>query len=205
MKIVKLLYLLGIVSVTISNAQTWEKIEMNFPPSDSLVRGANIVFATKSTGWISIHASDTTKPATQFFTWICKTTNGGKDWVIQKDISNNFNGYNLFTTDSLHCWAYDSEGKLIYTVDGGTSWEETYIDGNPTVYPYTFRNLYFFNNVEGIVMDPFRPWSTNDGGKSWIAGDSSKVSFYAGDISFTSREKGWLVSGATPYRSDGGI
>ncbi len=206
MRIVKLVCILTLVLATILNAQKWQKIEMKFTPSDSLFRVANnIVFATKSTGWFSIYCSDIARPPSQHYTKIFKTTNGGYNWFVQKIMENDISDYNLFTTDSLHCWIYTSEGKLLYTIDGGTNWEETYIDPNPTEHLYLFRNLYFFNSEEGIVLKyPSRPWFTKDGGKSWTAGDSSKVYFYGGDISFINREKGWIVSELTPYGSDVG-
>lgn len=187
------------------NAQTWEKIEMNFPSKDTLILGGFIDFPTKNTGWMSALGSyDTILPRYDFNANIFKTTNGGADWILQNQIINTNSIHKLFTTDSLHCWAYDLYGKLIYTTDGGTNWEETYIAGTPTKYPNNFHALYFFNNVEGIALNLNHPWFTTDGGSSWTKGDSSNVYFDPMDMNFLGNEKGWIVSGTTPYRTDGG-
>jgi photosystem II stability/assembly factor-like uncharacterized protein len=99
---------------------------------------------------------------------------------------------------------YRADGSLLFTTDGGFNWDNTFIAGKPTVYPYDFYKIYFFNNEEGIAINLARPWFTNNGGKSWTAGDSSDVYLYPWDITFASRNKGWIVSEATPYSTDAG-
>ncbi len=205
MKIVKLVCILMLVLATILNAQKWQKIEMKFPPGDTLLQTSSISFATKNTGWICTSGYfGSILPPRQHSTKILKTTNGGKDWFLQKYVSDTYDRDQVFTTDSLHCWAYDSYGNLIFTTDGGSNWMNIYIGGSPAVNQKFFFGLYFFNNDEGIAINRTRPWFTKDGGKSWTAGDSSKIELTTQDISFTGKNKGWIVNGGSPYRSDGG-
>ncbi len=180
------------VCVYALNAQTWEKIEMNFPPSDTLLQISRIAFATKNVGWIiTTGQSDVHDPLSNYLIKIFKTVDGGHNWTLQKSIDSTFGASSIFTTDSLHCWAFGDD--LLFTSDGGVTWNAYRFPKNDV---YT---TYFFNNNEGIGLSYTRPWFTTDGGLSWSAGDSSLIMLRAqNDFIFTDRNRGWFVSDSSP-------
>jgi len=180
------------------NAQTWEKIEMNFPPSDTLMEISRIAFATKKIGWIITTGQiDVHNPQSNYVIKIFKTVDGGHNWVLQKNIDSSFGASSIFTTDSLHCWAFGDD--LLFTSDGGVTWNAYRFPKNDV---YT---MHFFNNKEGIGLSYTRPWFTTDGGVSWTPGDSSLVQLRTiNDVVFADRNRGWFVSDFSPVATDGG-
>jgi len=180
------------------NAQTWEKIEMNFPPSDTLMEISRIAFATKEIGWIITTGQiDVHNPQSNYLIKIFKTVDGGHNWALQKSIDSSFGASSIFTTDSLHCWAFGDD--LLFTSDGGVTWNAYRFPKNDV---YT---TYFFNNNEGIGLSYTRPWFTTDGGVSWTPGDSSLIQLRTlNDVVFTDRKRGWFVTDYSPLATDRG-
>ena len=180
------------------NAQTWEKIEMNFPPSDTLMEISRIAFATKEIGWIITTGQiDVHNPQSNYLIKIFKTVDGGHNWALQKSIDSSFGASSICTTDSLHCWAFGDD--LLFTSDGGATWNAFRFPNNDV---YT---TYFFNNKEGIGISYTRPWFTIDGGMSWTPGDSSIIQLRTiNDVVFADRNRGWFVSDFSPVATDGG-
>jgi hypothetical protein len=78
MKVFKEVYTIILLLIFLQNikitAQTWQKIEMNFPPGDTLLEGSSISFATKNIGWINTSGSI---DADHRLTKIFKTRDGG--------------------------------------------------------------------------------------------------------------------------------
>ena len=179
-------------------AQSWEKIEMNFPPTDTLLYNSKIAFATKDIGWIiTTGPLDMNDPLSYYLTKIFKTVDGGHNWVVQKSLDSSFGASSIFTTDSLHCWAIGND--LLFTSDGGNTWNTFIIGDN------NFYTTHFFNNKEGIALSLKKPWFTTDGGNSWTAGDSSLISLRTiNNVVFADRNRGWFVSDFSPVATDGG-
>jgi photosystem II stability/assembly factor-like uncharacterized protein len=175
---------------------------MSYPQGDTLLDNSSISFATKNTGWIFTSGhTDINVPPNQYSSKILKTTDGGKSWALQKYVNDSFDPHSIYTTDSLHCWAINTQGNLIFTVDGGSKWDTSSINSEQSGFPIA---MYFFNNSEGMALNNKHPWFTNDGGKSWIKGDSSLLSLTASDIVFVNKRLGWVVSPVTRFATDAG-
>lgn len=186
-----------------TTAQTWEKIEMNFPQGDTLLDVSKISFATRNTAWIFSSGVYNNSLQSKIF----KTTDGGKNWSIQYK-GNSFLHVSLFTTDSLHCWGLDNGllengGSLLFTSNGGVTWDSTSII--PSEKADRFAKLYFFNNQTGIAFNN-PSWFTSDGGKNWIKGNDSTIDFsFLTKVYFVNNMLGWAVSGGSPFATDGGF
>jgi photosystem II stability/assembly factor-like uncharacterized protein len=177
----------------LTNAQTWQKIEMNFPPGDTLLTYSSISFATKNIGWV--HTTGNID-ADHRLTKIFKTRDGGHNWVRQYIDSLDSGNIN-FVIDSLHYWTIVVWGNLlISTTNGGDKWESTDISD------YKLRSIYFFDEKKGIALSETRPWFTTDGGKSWEAGNSSHV--IIGTLDFVDSNKGWSSNPSSPVATDAG-
>ncbi len=192
-----------IISSESLNAQTWEKIEMNFPQDDTLLDVSKICFATRNTGWIFSSGVYSNTLQSKIF----KTTDGGKYWSIQYK-GNSFLHVSLFTTDSLHCWGVDNgllenSGTLLFTSDGGETWDSTSISSKEKIDYFT--SLYFFNTQTGIAFNN-PSWFTSDGGKNWIKGNDSTINFsLLTKVYFINNKLGWAVSEWSPFATDGGF
>lgn len=184
------------------NAQTWEKIDMHFPQSDTLLSSSTISFATKNTGWIfTTGNTDNNIPPANYATKILKTVDGGNSWVLQKHVGNFFDIYSIHVLDTLHCWAIDGTGNLIFTSNGGADWDTSFISGEKGDY---FTSLFFFNSQNGIAFSSYR-WLTTDGGQSWLKGDDSTSVFPPPtDVFFSSGKLGWMVSEMSSFSTDAG-
>lgn len=201
-KKIMVIYLIFFVCALI-NAQTWQKIEMNFPVGDTLLSNTEIAFTTKNIGWIVTSGNiDNNSPPMYYATKILKTTDGGHNWVLQHSVST-FGGGFVFTVDSLHCWAYDcyaygnEKQGFVFTSDGGAHWNKCTMP-----IPWVSRP-YFFDIKNGIVLSKGRSWFTTDGGMSWKAGDSSGPLPLYPDIFFVDSNIGW-IAGACPWATDSG-
>ncbi|MDP3149508.1 MAG: T9SS type A sorting domain-containing protein [Ignavibacteria bacterium] len=196
---IKIAIIITVVCVCSSSlyAQTWEKIDMHFPQSDTLLSNSTISFATKNTGWICTSGSlDTIRPPHVYSTKIFKTTDGGNNWTLQHSADVMGGGY-VFALDSLHCWAYGGTG-LLFTSDGGSKWEIY----NMPIYGINFP--YFFDENNGIAMSTLQPWFTTDGGGSWTPTDTSLINLRYLDITFMNNKMGWIVSDISPFSTDAG-
>lgn len=191
--LILLLIFLGSIKIT---SQTWQKIEMNFPPGDTLLEFASISFATKSIGWISTSGRI---DADHRLTKIFKTRDGGHNWVRQY-MDRSDSGNQSFVIDSLHYWTVAKAGNLlISTTNGGDKWDSTDISKNK------LGLIYFFDAKKGIAFTYVRPWLTSDGGKSWIAGDSSLSTRGTHDLVFVNSNKGWMGSSVSSITEHGSI
>ncbi|MFZ0456645.1 MAG: hypothetical protein WAM24_23045, partial [Ignavibacteriaceae bacterium] len=127
-----------------TNAQTWQKIDMNFPPGDTLLYNSNIIFYSKNIGWIGTSGPISNNPPIYFVTKIFRTSDGGHNWKLQ--YIDSLYGGGLYFADSLHCWAYKGTNNLLYTSDGGVKWEIFDLP-NASIY-----KMYFWDDNEGIAL-----------------------------------------------------
>lgn len=173
---------------------------MHFLGENTLLSNSKIVFATKNIGWIfTTGAVDTNTPPNHFSSKIFKTTDGGYKWVLQKNIGNIFANYFPYVLDSLHCWAVDKNGNLIFTSDGGSNWTTSRINSETGDY---FTLLFFFNSKFGIGFNKYQ-WFTKDGGYTWTK-NVGKIFPSPSDVYFENDRIGWMVSDITPYSTDAG-
>jgi hypothetical protein len=140
-------FILSIVLFIIKlEAQTWENIDMTFPQGDSLLSASQITFATKNIGWIFTEESYITGGRASK---IYKTKDGGHNWFLQYN-GDYFLNTSPFSLDSMHCWAVDFYGNLVFTKDGGEEWDTLKIAEGST--NNQFCQIRFFNENDGIII-----------------------------------------------------
>lgn len=85
--------------------------------------------------------------------------------IYKKKINSNLRGISV--VDSSTAWACGSNGIILRTTDGGSSWQEFKVKGYETL---DFRDIEAFDKYTAIVMCIDAPaffFKTNDGGKTW--------------------------------------
>jgi photosystem II stability/assembly factor-like uncharacterized protein len=152
--------------------------------------GTDIVFVNHDTGFISANNGI-----------IRKTVDGGQNWTeIQTPATQKVTS--LFFVDENNGWAtlgQYNEGSIVYTQDGGDSWELQDIFFNNY---YTVNEIFFLNNNVGwtaglsysINEDYNSIKRTLDNGENWVTLDSvsfAYIEYY--DIFFTDSINGWIV------------
>ncbi len=127
---------------------------------------------------------------------------------VDLPISNNLNS--LFFTDSLTGWSVGDSGVIIYTNDGGISWE---IQQSNTTNDIV--NVFFLNNNIGWASShnySVSPYGTVllrtiDGGQNWITNNYEEENIFISTIFYLDSMRGWM--GGTPHALvstiDGGI
>ncbi len=128
----------------------------------------DIFFLNSRLGWFA--ANDGGYTATR----IGKTTNGGVNWVVtpfQDSISIN---WCINFTDSLTGFLSGYSGKIYKTIDGGLSWNASFIDpaGCPPLFNFPKNRIRFFNSVTGFACGGVYDiqgiiWKTTDAGNNW--------------------------------------
>ena len=95
---------------------------------------------------------------------ILATTNGGQTWAPQSSPTTS----QLFTvtsTDASHAWIGGDGGSLLFTRNGGTTWDRRDLGGSSS---YDFHGLVFVDAVHGWTVDSYGQIGvTSDGGESW--------------------------------------
>ena len=95
---------------------------------------------------------------------ILATTNGGQTWAPQTSPTTS----QLFTvtsTDESHAWIGGDGGSLLFTRNGGTTWDRRDLGGSSS---YDFHGLVFVDAVHGWTVDSYGQIGvTSDGGESW--------------------------------------
>lgn len=118
--------------------------------------------------------------------FIAHSTNMGTDWVIDMP-----NVYAHFKTgsfpDEMHGWAFNNNGTLARTTDGGNQWLAQELPFNEAYY----QAMFFVDANTGWVGRPGLLAKTTDGGFTWIAqheGDS----FTTINLHFLNSEIGYM-------------
>lgn len=130
-------------------------------------------------------------------TWILPLTDVGaqRKYLSHDDI------FSISFSDEKHGWACGRWGTILYTVDGGMSW-----DFQRSHTDFTLADIFFIDNQngwatgnEGIIIH------TTDGGETWVSQESPVSGYHAG-IFFVTPMKGWIVSDQTQILAtkDGG-
>ncbi len=135
---------------------------------------------------------------------IIRTKDGGQTWDILRS------GYGLelnrvFFIDTLTGWVtgYDSDldAKILYTNDGGLSWE------GQTKSVGTIQDLVFIDNLNGWVCSYFgRIYHTENGGRDWEQQETFTSQDLFG-IDFVDDSTGWAVGryGTILHTNNGGV
>ena len=94
---------------------------------------------------------------------IMRTTDGGENWAVQYSGNNELYLINVEFASDTDVWAMGFHGSLLYSDDGGITWE---LQDSPDVGNY--RSMYFLNDSTGfIVTDSRILLKTTNGGEDW--------------------------------------
>ncbi|NGP89205.1 WD40/YVTN/BNR-like repeat-containing protein [Fodinibius halophilus] len=97
--------------------------------------------------------------------------------------------------DSSVCWASGTDGTVLLTTDGGTSWEDRSVPGADSL---DFRDIEAFDEKTAVVMSAgegslSQLYKTEDGGESWTKVHQNKQpEGFFNAIAFWDREHGVL-------------
>lgn len=191
-----------LVIICSAKSQTWKKIEMVFPQGDTLLDDATIRFASKNVGWIVTRGYTVQGfPSSGYMTKIFKTSDGGKHWQHQKTLDSTRYIYSMFSIDSLHCWAFDGKGFILYTINGGVTWDSVSIEYKEWEIN---SSIVFFDLKKGFLIGNYVR-QTTDGGRTWSKlGDTTKDYPAPRDVYFVSENLGWAVHSISRTSSDVG-
>lgn len=172
-----------------SPAQQWTKIPMTFSNGDSFPYWwGDAAFVTKKIGWFV--AQDK----------IFKTTDGGYTWQLQKQMYTYFTS--LFALDSLHVWVRYWQHWIVFTKDGGTTWDSVAFDQEHSL---SGRSIYFFNAQDGLSFGKYL-YRTSDGGEHWSVLNTQDGALFSNvwSVDFVNKQYGWM-GGDNPYATDAGF
>ena len=170
-------YMCGNYSVlekTNDGGATWQQI--NFTDDYNFW---SMFFLDKNLGWLIDINSKT----------ILRTRSGGNDWYYSQLTEDGyvFDPQAISFINADTGYASTKEGVLFKTIDGGNSWQESFVLGG------SFQSkLYFINSEEGWYFGDSRVLHTLDGGETWV---DSQIFIMSGTITnyfFFNNGYGWL-------------
>ncbi|MBU1064793.1 T9SS type A sorting domain-containing protein [bacterium] len=212
-KISRLIYLLlfSIISRGLV-AQTWEEIEMHFPPGDTLgyMYSGITTFTTQNIGWLFTTYPVEDQQGNHYqIKKIYRTEDGGKNWECKlRKIGYNLAYYvdlfSLFsmTPDYFIAMYNDSIAGALISEDGGETWINSRITDDHLL--SSISKIHFFDEFNGIAFNEDNRWFTSGGGYTWERGSDSKVFPTPSDVCFINDSLGWMVSHNNIYYTDAG-
>jgi len=188
----------GTVLYTDDGGNTWKKQREEIDRTFN-----NITFADNKTGWIVGERGV-----------IFHTVDGGKTWekqlpkvfereTFEEELENPPPSlFGVVFKDEKRGWACGIDGTIIYTADGGNTWEQL-----PSGTDLTLYTLFLKGDKGWVVGDRGAYLMSSDGGMTWQVQDEvikSKQPFR--DVYFSSTENGWVVgaAGTVIHTIDGG-
>lgn len=129
---------------------------------------------------------------------VIKSSNGGTTWQILQTPAN----------DYLYCVDFIDENKgyvggssvtLLYTEDGGLTWE----DRAPNYGSY--KGLFFFDENVGFATGSSCIWRTLDGGLTWAQPQNGYYNLIYYSPYFISPNEGWVAGGVSSILLEGHI
>lgn len=179
-KFVTLLIILS--SLSLSQAQvSWQMITPSVVPDGHLIYtmsapSKDVVWAT-TVDWSTVNNFMPTQT-------IIRTSNSGASWTtstFSTDLNDSPNS--IFALDNQTAFVASVNGDFVSSVyrtrNGGTTWEKLNVE-HPAGY---FNTLYFWDNMNGIVMgDPdfdadghgnYLIYTTRDGGDTWVRSENT--------------------------------
>ncbi|MCB2221267.1 MAG: hypothetical protein KQI35_12790 [Bacteroidetes bacterium] len=141
---------------------------------------------------------------------LCQIAFTQSGWqIIPPPITENFTS--VFFTDPNHGWLVSDEGTIVFTSDGGSSWQSiSYPD-------FHFTSVYFSSNMHGCIVgwqemlaDSSAIFITENGGENWLEISHYRVN-RLNDVFFIDDDTGWAVGSKDAtnlncmcYTTDGG-
>jgi photosystem II stability/assembly factor-like uncharacterized protein len=98
------------------------------------------------------------------------STIGKKDWVriSGKNVGGRFDS--VFFINQSQGWAVNQEGQIWKTLDGGNNWVMISVLASNASEGWSFLSsmkIFFFDSLNGWILETFSIWKTNDGGATW--------------------------------------
>ena len=125
-----------------------------------------------STSFASIAYYDSLNVFISGINKIYKTINGGATWQdIPFYLGNSIWLYGISSPTENLTFAAGEFGRMVYSIDGGSSWEQ--ISSGPL---NTFRDVSFYNENYGIAVGD-GIFATSNGGNSWILSSAGGLFF----------------------------
>lgn len=151
-----------------------------------------------------------------------RTVDGGKVWKIVRDFSKSTKKFNylfeVYFSDEENGWIAGtftssnniSEGRILITIDGGSTWKETIIHGTDilskkTANRWYVEDIFFLDNKYGWAVGYGNALKTTDGGNNWFAVDELQGIFK--NIKFSDNNNGLAKEKeltASRFTTDGG-
>lgn len=130
-----------------------------------------------------------------------KTTDGGNSW---SQITTDGRIWGLYFISENYGWVAKEGGLVIYTTDGGTSWNNS--SGCPSGVIVTDIHFSDYSNGWIVGYDGLLYKST-DGGASWNSVSTGYSSYHFRGVHFINTTTGWIVgtNGLVIKTSDSGI
>jgi len=172
----------GAIIRTLDGGANWETLTDR--------HASSMYFIDSDTGWVGSGGGG-----------LCKTTNGGIDW-IDLNSGTSYNLETMYFINSDTGWAAGKHGMIIHTTDGGATWNTQTSD----IYG-EFGGIYFTDYNNGwVVGDTGLVLYTNNGGTTWTKQNTGTFqSLYS--VHFVNSDTGWATgpSDIIIYTIDGGI
>lgn len=171
-------------------AQNWIKVNSYYPyDNDSIVFLKNY-FVNAKFGWTVSTTSD-------YSNKVFKTTDWGVNWEPIITLNSGLTTFDIFAIDTTHCWIVRQNCTIYRTVNSGLTWDSSKIN-DFVLLGSSGHKIHFFDKNRGILFAE-KVWITQDGGIEWIVIHSDSNYHVPNDISFPSRQKGWIVGSSNPY------
>ena len=117
---------------------------------------------------------------------VCKTTNGGDNWITSTYLPTNLNYVRMFSNNNIIIGS-SLDNKLLKSINGGVNWTVlTLPEFNKKLQSVTFTHGFFITNMKF--------YRTTDGGQNWTWEYVPFLGFggTAHDIHFINETTGWL-------------
>jgi len=98
--------------------------------------------------------------------------------------------YAVAAIGSSHCWAIGKQGAIMYTSDGGTTWDQQYSGTTEDLCAVTFISA----STGWVIGDKGIILYTDNGGATWSIQPSGAIGTLLG-VAFIDRDYGWIVGG----------
>ena len=195
----------GMILHTSDGGRTWEsQADRSITLDRSLVA---VSFVDELTGWAF----------TQRGSFMLATKDGGKTWT-REFFSNTSDRSDIFFLDSDRGWVSQSQGGVLRTIDGGSSWT---LERGVTGPRVGTTHVFFLNEDLGwisgwrsrgqefefaLLLSDGMIAKTTDGGMTWERHDIGTGRF-VWDVEFVSESEGWGVGsfGTVIHSVDGGV
>ncbi len=135
---------------------TWELLESDYPSGSFW----DVSFLNATHGWIVGQETSSFSPVSI----VLYTDDGGDSWQVQHNHSSQYFQY-MDNIEERTLWVTGSSGSLFYTLDGGTTWNESDVVGAIG----GMSTVKFINSSHGWTASNDILYHTIDSGQSWVS------------------------------------